>query len=152
MFKKMTLVCLGSLLFAGCASVPMESKEASNQAKQFASPPQGQAGLYIYRGSGIGSALKKEIRVDGKCVGKSAPNVFFYEQVPGGSEHLITTESEFSPNELKLVMNSGMNYFVRQYIKMGVFVGGANLEVVDEATGKQAIGDLEMAVKGNCNG
>jgi hydroxypyruvate isomerase len=36
-------------------------------------------------------------------------------------------------------------------MKMGVFVGGANLEVVGEEEGKAAINSLEMAKKGTCS-
>lgn len=151
MFNKMMLVCVFTVLVTGCASVPMESKEASDQAKRFASPSQGQAGLYIYRTAGVGAALKKDIWVNGKCIGESAQNVFFYEEAKGNAEHVIATESEFSPNEIKLAVASGMNYFIRQYIKMGAFVGGANLEVVDETEGKAAINNLQMAKKGTCS-
>lgn len=150
MFNKMLLAGVFAVLVTGCASVPMESKEASDKAKRFAPPTQGQAGLYIYRTSGMGTALKKDIMVDGKCIGESAPNVFFYEETKGNQEHVIATESEFSPNEIKLAVTSGVNYFIRQYIKMGAFVGGANLEVVGEAEGKEAIKSLEMAKKGTC--
>ncbi len=139
-----------AVLLVGCASVPMESKEASDKAKQFSAPTKGMAGVYVYRGGGPGTALKKDILIDGKCIGESAPNVFFYEEVAGNQEHTISTESEFSPNELKLNTLSDMLYFVRQYIKLGVFVGGANLEVVEEANGKKAIQELEMAQKGIC--
>jgi hypothetical protein len=45
---------------------------------------------------------------------------------------------------------SGKNLFVNQYIKMGAFVGGANLKVVDEEKGKAAVAKAKMAVKGNC--
>lgn len=31
----------------------------------------------------------------------------------------ISTESEFSPNDLNLTADAGKNYFVRQYIKVG---------------------------------
>jgi len=151
MFNKMALVGVFTVLVTGCASVPMESKDASDQAKRFAAPPQGQAGLYIYRSAGVGSALKKDIWVDGKCVGESAPNVFFYEEVKGNQEVTIASESEFSPNEIKLAVANGINYFIKQYIKMGVFVGGSNLEVVGEAEGKEAVKSLEMAKKGSCS-
>lgn len=151
MFNKMALVGVFSVLVTGCASVPMESKEASDQAKRFAAPSQGQAGLYIYRTAGVGTALKKDIWVDGKCVGESAQNVFFYEEVKGNQEVTIATESEFSPNEIKLAVADGINYFIKQYIKMGVFVGGSNLEVVGEAEGKGAVKSLEMAKKGTCS-
>lgn len=147
----MALVGVFTVLVTGCASVPMESKEASDQAKRFAAPSQGQAGLYIYRTAGVGTALKKDIWVDGKCVGESAQNVFFYEEVKGNQEVTIATESEFSPNEIKLAVADGINYFIKQYIKMGVFVGGSNLEVVGEAEGKGAVKSLEMAKKGTCS-
>ncbi len=152
MFNKVAIAVTLAALLTGCASVPMESKETSDKAKAFATPSQGLAGLYIYRTAGVGGALKKDILVDGKCVGESAPNVFFYEQVKGGQEHTITTESEFSPNEIKLAVADGINYFIRQYIKMGVFVGGADLEVVSEADGKEAVKGLEMAKNGTCGG
>lgn len=150
MFKKISTSTVIAALITGCASVPMESKEISEKAKNFAPPSQGQAGLYIYRTAGVGAALKKDILVDGKCVGESAQNVFFYEEVKGNQEHTIATESEFSPNEIKLAVVEGINYFIRQYIKMGVFVGGANLEVISETEGKEAIKNLEMAKKGTC--
>lgn len=151
MLKKLALITLTSSVFVGCASVPTESEDVSSKAKEFSAPPQGQSGLYIYRNSSVGGALKKDITVDGKCVGESAPNVFFYELVSGDQEHKISTESEFSPNDLVLETESGKNYFVRQYIKIGVFVGGANLELIPEEQGKKDVAPLKMAKKGNCS-
>lgn len=138
-------------LLSGCASVPMETSENTQLARQFNPPADGKAGLYIYREGGPGTALKKDIWVDEKCIGESAPNTFFYEEVIGNKEHKISTESEFSPNDLLLTTTSGQNYFVKQYLKFGVFVGGANLKVVDEFEGKKAINKLGMAIKGNCS-
>lgn len=65
--------------------------------------------------------------------------------------HKIATESEFSPNILELVLESGKNYFVRQYIKMGFIVGGSDLEQVSESQGKADIIKLEMAQGGECS-
>jgi len=129
----------------------MESTEASARVKAFQPPSEGNAGLYIYRGSGVGTALKKDIWVDDKCIGESAPNVFFYEEVKGGREHKVSTESEFSPNDLLVRTENGKDYFIRQYIKMGVFVGGANLELVNNEEGKRDVSDLELARKGTCS-
>lgn len=129
----------------------MNSKAESTKAKEFASPAAGNAGLYVYRDSFVGKALKKDIWVDGKCLGESAPDVFFYTEVEGGKSHKIDTESEFSPNVLELMMEANKNYFVRQYIKMGVFVGGAGLELIPEEQGKQAVMKLEMAAPGKCS-
>ena len=129
----------------------MESTENSNHAKQFNAPSEGKSGLYIYRDSFVGQALKKDIWVNGNCIGESAPDTFFYEQVEGDKEHKISTESEFSPNDLILKVQAGKNYFIEQFIKMGVFVGGAGLEVVDEKKGMEAVSKLDLAKKGQCS-
>lgn len=145
------LAITASLVITGCASVTMADKDASAKAKEFNSPTSGNAGLYIYRNSFVGKALKKDIWVDGACVGESAPDVFFYTEVEGGKKHNIDTESEFSPNSLELMVEAGKNYFIRQFIKMGVFVGGAGLEQVSEDQGKKEVSQLEMAKLGKCS-
>jgi hypothetical protein len=151
MLKKLAFIVSALFLLAGCASVPMETESVSVKAKSFNPPTEGNAGLYLYRSSGPGTALKKDIWVDDKCIGESAPNVFFYEEVKGNEEHKISTESEFSPNDLLLKTESGNNYFIKQYIKFGVFVGGANLELIEEEEGKKDVSKLEMAKKGTCS-
>lgn len=151
MFKKLTIVALSSVLFTGCATVQMESKEASQKAKEFSQPSAGQAGLYIYRDSFVGKALKKDIWVDGKCIGESGPDVFFRTEVAGNKNHAISTESEFSPNSLSVFTEAGKNYFIRQFIKMGVFVGGAGVELIPADEGKVAVSKLELASKGTCS-
>lgn len=94
--------------------------------------------------------MKKDIRVNGNCLGESAPDVFFYTQVDGGKKNKIETESEFSPNFMELFMDAGKNYFVRQFIKMGAFVGGADLEQIPEEQGKADIAKLGLAKSGTC--
>jgi hypothetical protein len=151
MYKKLAFITLVLSLFSGCASVPMVSGEKTELAKEFSPPSEGYAGLYIYRSGRFGGSLKKDVWVDGRCIGETAPNVFFYEEVLGNKEHKVSTESEFSPNNLLLQTKSGMLYFIRQYIKMGVFVGGAGIELVDEAEGKETVRNLKMAKKGMCS-
>lgn len=129
----------------------MEPKEASDAAKRFGPPSPGNAGVYVFRSGGLGGALKKDIWINGECVGESAPNIFFFKEVKGDAEHKISTESEFSANDLILKVKAGMNYFVRQFIKMGLFVGGAGLEVVDEEAGKKEVAQLELAKPGSCS-
>ena len=138
-------------VLSGCASVSMESKEKSDAANRFAQPSPGNAGIYVYRYGSFGGALTRDLWVDGKCIGQSAPNVFFYDEVKGGEDHTLSTASEFSPNDLILKTVAGTNYFIRQFIKMGVFVGGAGLEQVAEADGKTAVAELGLATKGSCS-
>lgn len=147
----MTVLALSALMLTGCASVNMASKEASDKAKQFSAPSEGNSGLYVYRNSFVGQALKKNIWVDGKCLGESASDVFFYKQVEGGKQYKIETESEFSPNALEVFMEAGKNIFVRQFIKLGVMAGGADLELIPEQQGKADVAKLGLATPGTCS-
>lgn len=140
-----------TLLVSGCASVEMAPKVESAKAKEFNPPSPGNAGVYIYRNSFVGKALKKDIWIDGKCIGESAPDVFFYTEVEGGKSHKVDTESEFSPNTLELMFEAGKKHFIRQFIKMGAFVGGADLEQIPEEQGKIDVAKLEMAKSGKCS-
>jgi len=151
MYKKLALVVFALSLFAGCASVPMETTAKNDAAKKFTPPSNGKAGLYIYRSGSFGGALKKDVWLDGKCIGETAPNVFFYEEVTGNVKHQISTESEFSPNDLEITTAPHKNYFIRQYIKFGAFVGGAGLELIGEEDGKKAVSELQLAKKGTCS-
>ncbi|MDR0620533.1 MAG: DUF2846 domain-containing protein [Deltaproteobacteria bacterium] len=142
-----------ALFISGCASVPIVQTPDTSKAKEFSPPSEGMAGVYLYRKSGvIGQALKKDLWIDGKCVGETAPGVFFYAEVAGDQEHTIDTESEFSPNSLKIFFEAGKNYFIRQVIKMGFFVGGAKLEQISEEQGKIDVSFLPMAQPGKCSG
>jgi len=142
------LIAVASLIISaflhGCATVPMASVESDKERKEFSAPSQGTAGLYIYRNSALGGALKKSVYVDGQLVGETAPMTYFYKEVQPG-ERLLSTESEFSNNDLTLDAKIGQNYFVRQYIKIGVFVGGANLEIVSDEEGKKGVLQCKLA-------
>ena len=146
----LAILALFAFFLTGCASVNMASKEESDKAKQFSTPSTGNSGLYVYRNSFVGKALKKDIWVDGHCLGESASDVFFYTQVEGGKKHKIETESEFSPNAVEVFMDAGKNYFVRQFIKIGAFVGGADLEQIPEEQGKADVAKLGLAQPGTC--
>ncbi|OLO04629.1 DUF2846 domain-containing protein [Salinicola socius] len=140
MYQKAILGALitTTLLISGCASVPMGSSDEDLALKQFPTPPEGDAGLYVYRDSFMGKALKKSVTLDGQLIGETANGVYFYELVEPG-EHSLSTESEFSDNKLVFTARAGENYFVEQYIKMGVFVGGAGLEMKKKEEGMKAL-------------
>ena len=115
-----------------------------NERKKFTPPPQEAAGLYIYRNSTFGGALKKIVFIDGKIIGETAPMTYFYKALKPGI-HELSTESEFSNNNFELDAKGGQNHFVRQYIKFGVFVGGANFELVSEEEGKEGVLECKLA-------
>lgn len=140
MFKKILLlsIVVASLGVVGCAKVPMAPVEQDTALKEFNPPQVDQSGIYVYRNCFVGAALKKMVYLDNKAVGESAEDVYFYTTTNPGS-HVLSTESEFSNNDISIETEGGKNYFVEQYIKMGVFVGGANLRLVDEETGKKGV-------------
>ncbi len=146
MFKKSLLVVsvLLTALVTGCASVPMDTVENDRLRKEFMTPELNKAGLYIYRNTWVGQALKKTLYVDDVEIGETVNKVYFYKELTPGS-HKISTESEFSENHMSLEVEGGKNYFAEQYIKFGVFVGGANLKMVSEPMGKKEVLQCDLA-------
>lgn len=133
-----------SVHLTGCATVPMAPAADDQLRKQFSSPGEGKAGLYIYRNSNFGAALTKVVYLDDQVVGATAPMTYFYREIAPG-QHTLSTQSEFSNNDLPITANSGSNYYVRQYMKMGLFVGGANLELVSEEEGRKGVSECNLA-------
>jgi hypothetical protein len=138
------LIFLTLIFMSACASVPMESAGLDKEKKQFAIPSEGKSGLYIYRNSSLGGALKKTVSIDGVVIGETASNTYFYKEVMPGT-HEIATESEFSDNKIVVEFKKGVNYFIQQYIKIGIFVGGAGLKLVDEDEGKKGVLQTNLA-------
>lgn len=145
--KKILIIILTfsvAVLLFGCASVKMASKEEDTTSKNFNLPPADKAGLYIYRNSFLGQALYKEVYVDSVFIGKTANGVYFYLELSPGT-HTISTQSEFSENSIIFDAEGGKNYFAEQYIKVGFFIGGAGIEMVDEKVGMQQVLECELA-------
>jgi hypothetical protein len=128
----------------GCASVRMASKEEDTALKEFKLPPPDRVGLYIFRNSFLGQALTRPLYVDGNLIGETANGVYFYVDLSPG-KHFISTESEFGKNSVVFEAEAGKNYFAEQYIKMGIFSGGSDVEMVDEKVGMQQVLECELA-------
>ncbi len=146
MIKKLLIILLvfSTSYLVGCASVPMASPERDVKMKEFNPPSKGLSGVYIYRNSTLGGALKKSVYIDGELIGETAPMTYFYKELSPG-EHTLATESEFSENYLELNTIEGKNHFIRQYIKMGVFAGGANLEAMPDEEGMKGVLECKLA-------
>ncbi|WP_394209005.1 DUF2846 domain-containing protein [Enterovibrio calviensis] len=153
MKKLLGVALVVTLGLSGCATVPTVSDAETTAAKQFKAPSSSDnAGIYVYRtDSAFGAALKKDVFINDECIGETAAGIFFYHEVMAGKGVKISTESEFSPNDLLVDTEKGKLYFVEQYIKMGAFVGGAGVELADEETGKAEVLKLDMATKGRCS-
>ena len=145
MFKAKVLSALIlSSIITGCASVPMASVQEDMAKKKFKEPTLGKAGLYVYRNCFVGQALKKTLYFDNYFLGETANKVYFYKEITPGN-HQLSTESEFSNNSINFQAVKGKNYFAEQYIKMGLFIGGANVKMVSEKNGKKNILESKLA-------
>lgn len=131
-------------LLSGCASVPMAPMEQDTALKSFSQPAADKSGLYVFRNTFVGQALKKTVSLDGSVIGETANKTYFYREITPGM-HTLSTESEFSDNSITFQAEGAKNYFAKQYIRVGVFVGGANLEMVSEEEGRKEILECKLA-------
>ncbi len=140
MIKRVILAAglIFAIFLSGCATVPMAPLEQDTALKKFSQPLPDKANLYIYRSSSFGSALTKKLYIDDELLGETAPKTYFFKEIEPG-EHKIATQSEFGDNSITFQAESGRNYFCEQYIKLGVFVGGANLKMVSEEEGMKQV-------------
>ena len=130
------------LFTVGCASVPMASPEKDSQAKQFSVKP-GKANIYLYRNETMGAAIKIDVFLDSKIVGKTAANTYFVLEVDPGS-HTILSRSE-NDDEFKFSPVAGKNYFIWQEVKMGLLYARSKLQLVDESAGKAGVNECKLA-------
>lgn len=145
--RSLLLVAIAAIVTGCAATVPMANPMQDAASKSFAAPPEGMAGVYIYRDSGYAGGVVKRISIDGKVIGSIAPYTYFHSELTPG-RHTIATQAEFGDNELQLDAEAGRNYFFLQYMKFGTFVASANIELVSEETGKKGVLLCKEAAQG----
>lgn len=121
---------------AGCASVPMASKDRDAQAKSFSTLP-GKASLYIFRDETMGAAVPLTLSVNSKTLGQTAAMTYFKLDVPPG-RYAITSLAE-DVSTLNVDLSAGNTCFVWQEIKMGMFSARSKLQQVDEQRGRAGV-------------
>ena len=142
--KGVFVLSILACVLTGCANVQKADPSSSDYAKEFNTPPKGYAGVYLYRNFFMGCGLYKNLYIDGQYLGETDRSCFFYRLARPGL-HEIQTESEFSENSIQVNMEEGQNYFIYQWIKPGIFVGGADIELVEPEKAKEEIKKLERA-------
>ena len=145
----------------GCSSVQYESAHADKSAKEFSAPSdKDTTGVYIYRDSSMFDVAESglllvnfvdeyKVYIDDKCVGNLGDGMYIYVPVDGNKTHVVETDSEFGRNKERIYMKAGENIYIRQYLKMGVVVAGAGIEVAKADEAKKIIKDLKM-VSSSC--
>lgn len=144
-------VIFAAMALAGCSSVALAPPQEVAVAKTFPTPPEGKAGLYLYRDTFMGQSIKRDLAIDGKCIGKTANKTFFYLPVAGNQQHMVTTEGETARRSLPLYTEAGKNYFVEQVITMGMWSANAKLKQASKEEGEKEVRGLDMAAPGDCS-
>ena len=142
MFRKLLITVLLLSSLAGCASVPMGDPKLDNSLKTFTAKKD-VAGLYIYRNESFGAAVLMDIEVDGKLIGESAAQTYFYKEVAPG-KHTITSKSE-NDDTLEIETVAGKLYFIWQEVKLGLLYARTKLSLVDDEQGKKGVLESKLA-------
>jgi hypothetical protein len=144
MIKNIKLVALlGAIIVAasGCASVAMAPAEQDTKAKSFATSTD-KANVYVYRNETMGAAIKMEVSVDGKLIGKTASKTYFLVQLAPGKHTIVSQEDP--EKKLDITVVAGKNYFVWQEVKMGMWAAGSKLSLVDDTAGKAGVAESSL--------
>ncbi len=153
MFKKVIVLSAlaATVMLAGCAgAIPMESKEVESATKTFQNPPNGMAGLYIYRGSNRFGTLDTPLKIslDTNIIGINLQNVYFYKAISPGP-HRVDTQTTIGPADpVTFYAEAGHNYFIKQDTKVTNLyglAGGTAIKMVDETEGKKGVLECEQA-------
>ena len=133
-------------------TVPLASSESSIKAKEFATPSDGKAGIYVYRrDSYLGRSFTKDVYIDGICLGQTAPNVFFYIEVEGNKTHTIANGKGSALDQTEFYTEAGKNYFFEQFMKMTMLEDVVIIRQVDEYMAKPRIINCQQAIPGTCS-
>ena len=142
MTARLATIVLLLLSLAGCASVPMGDAKKDAELKTF-TPKPGVAGLYIYRHESFGAAVRMDVEVDGKPIGQTAANTYFYREVPPG-RHVITSKAE-NTDTLEIDTVAGKLYYIWQEVKMGFMFARTKLSLVGEDEGRKGVLESQLA-------
>ena len=126
---------------AGCATVPMATKEDSARMKA-AAPAPGAALVYLYRNETIGYAVHMDVSLDGRPWGRTVANSYMVWELPPGRHHLLSQAENDS--ELALNLRPGGRYFVWQEVKMGILSARSRLQEVAPDQGQAGVNDCAL--------
>lgn len=136
------LFIFSTIIFTGCASVPMSSLDNDLLGKRFLAQ-NNKSNIYLYRNESMGGAVLLTISLDGKVAGQTAAQTYFLWEVDPGN-HEVSSLAE-NVSTLNLATSPGKSYFIWQEIKMGMWTARSLLQEVDRETGEQAVNECKRA-------
>ena len=121
-------------MFASVAGA--QSARSADEAPSLAPGPN-DAVVYFVRPGMMGLAINFWAFVDEKTVGMTKGGTYVAATVPAG-EHVLWSRSG-NVSSLKMNLEAGKTYYVKQEPKVGGLRARVNLELIDEAAGKEAV-------------
>lgn len=134
---KMLVVCLITLLCAGCDSVQYASTAQDASAKEF-SATSDKATLYVYRRPALmwAKGQTAPITIDGIVVCALRPGDFLIAKMTPGN-HAITSATM---DTLRVQAEAGKNYFIRE----SQTFSGAKIVLMSETNGKKEVSQCKL--------
>jgi hypothetical protein len=97
----------------------------------------------VYRNERYGYGARLTVMLDDSLLGDTASKTFLYTPIPPG-RHVIVSKAE-NESEAIIDAKSGVNYFVWQEIKMGIWSARTALHQVEEKDGREAVLECDLA-------
>ena len=83
------------------------------------------------------------VTVDGKLLGQTAANTFFYTEVPPG-KHTIGSVAE-NTDTIDISTVGGKLYYIWQEVKMGILYARTKLHMMSEEEGRKGVLETKLA-------
>lgn len=140
---------LSVLLLSGCAAVPQADQEETNKAKQFITPQNGNASVYIYESRGTDLVSSNNIYVDDKCVGQVNYSSFVQFELPAG-DYVFGMESYQDANEIDVTLEANSIKIIKAHSAAGFSYFLTQVEDNDYSKAMDIIKKLPLAKAYEC--
>ncbi len=127
-----------SVCLVSCASGP-SFQEATASLPPI---PKGQGRVFVYRTSGLGAAVRPDVKIDGQVVGTSVARGFFHSDQPPG-KHEVSIQTEWN-HKNSVTVEAGKPAFVQCKMTLGLLVGHLIPNQVSPETGRAEIQECKQ--------
>lgn len=136
-FRFQVLLAL-SMWLASCATGPSFHEAAASLPPI----PKGKGRVFVYRPSGLGAAVRPDVKIDGQVVGTSVARGFFHTDQPSGT-HEISIATEWK-HKNSVTVEAGKPAFVQCTMTLGIMVGHLIPNQVSTETGRAEIQECKQ--------
>jgi len=115
-----------------------------NSAEKKTTPVEEKATVYIIRNSAVGLLIRMSIECDGEKIGSTKAKQYVYTVLDPG-EYTFVSKGGENKASLNIELEAGEVYYIRQQVKMGIFVARTGLELMNEEAGIKALKECNLS-------